>query len=223
MFFFYIFGYNVKLTLFYNDKFKAIRSLFWYWMGPNSAIYHKRIQRWIRESLCSEGLIEFEMYTVYALSTHKTVSKELSNTLRCFESIPWASCQIRKLRVAHAPGMLGKFSPTPTSKETSSYRYQHASRHVRHARAMGHVAIYNLRWRGKRSRHFYVSDKGPIAAFLICQHSVSLCRFSPTLFQWLSLGLQPGSLRWFWSLSLLFWFAVSWKGKRNTRISPYVL
>ena len=41
-----------------------------------------------------------------------------------------------KLRVAHAPGMLGTFFPTQTSKETASYRSQHASRHVRHARAV---------------------------------------------------------------------------------------
>ena len=40
-----------------------------------------------------------------------------------------------KLRVAHAPGMPETFSPPPTSKETASYRSQHASRHVRHARA----------------------------------------------------------------------------------------
>ena len=26
---------------------------------------------------------------------------------------PWASCQIRKIAGAHAPGMLGTFSPSP--------------------------------------------------------------------------------------------------------------
>ena len=49
------------------------------------------------------------------------------------------------LRVAYAPGM--------TLKETASSRSRHASRHVRHARAVTHVGIANPHWRGKRSRH----------------------------------------------------------------------
>ena len=57
-----------------------------------------------------------------------------------------------KLRVGHAPGMPGTFSPPPTSNETTSYRSQHASRHVRRARAVMHVGIDNPRRRGKRSR-----------------------------------------------------------------------
>ena len=52
-----------------------------------------------------------------------------------------------KLRVAHALGM------PPTSKETASLRPWHASRHVRHARAVMHVGIAYPRWRGKRSQH----------------------------------------------------------------------
>ena len=75
-----------------------------------------------------------------------------------------------KLRIAHAPGMPGSFSPPPTSKDTASWRSQHASRHVRYARAVMHVGIANPRWRGKRSRHswrmhnpqFYVSGKRPM-------------------------------------------------------------
>ena len=75
-----------------------------------------------------------------------------------------------KLLVAHAPGMPGTFSPQPTSKETASQRSRHASRHVRHTRAVMHVRIANPQWRGKRSRHsrrmrnpqFYVSGKRPI-------------------------------------------------------------
>ena len=54
-----------------------------------------------------------------------------------------------KLRVAHAPGMPGTFSPRPTSKETS----RHASRHVRHARAVMHVGIAYPWSLGKLSRH----------------------------------------------------------------------
>ena len=75
-----------------------------------------------------------------------------------------------KLRVAHAPGMPGTFSPPPTSNETAIKRSRHASRHVRDARAVMHVGIANMRWWGKRSRHsrgmrntqFCVSDKRPI-------------------------------------------------------------
>ena len=46
-----------------------------------------------------------------------------------------------------------RFPPPPTSKETSSQRSLHASRHVRHARAVMHVGITYPRWRGKPSRH----------------------------------------------------------------------
>ena len=35
-----------------------------------------------------------------------------------------------KLRVEHAPGIPGKFSLTLTSRETASYRFRYASRHV---------------------------------------------------------------------------------------------
>ena len=74
------------------------------------------------------------------------------------------------LRVAHAPGKSGKFSPPPTSKGTANKQSRHASRHVRHARALLHVGIANPRWRGKHSRYprsmrnpqVYVSGKRPI-------------------------------------------------------------
>ena len=53
---------------------------------------------------------------------------------------------------------------------TANQRSWHASRHVRHARAVMHVGIANPRWWWKRSRHsrrmlnpqFYVSGKGPL-------------------------------------------------------------
>ena len=54
-----------------------------------------------------------------------------------------------ELRDAHVPGMPGTFSPTPTSKETASYRSRHASRHVCQAHAVMNVGIANPRWRGK--------------------------------------------------------------------------
>ena len=83
---------------------------------------------------------------------------------------PWASCQIRKIVGWHTPGMPEMFSPTTTSKETTSYLSRHASRHVRRAHAVMHVGIDNSRCRGKRSRHSqrmrnpwcYVSGKRPI-------------------------------------------------------------
>ena len=87
-----------------------------------------------------------------------------------------------KLRVAHAPGM-----PGTTSKVTVSKRSRHASRHVRHARAVMHVGIANPRWRGKRTRHsrrmrnpqFYVSGKRSMervqnSSFECCNCMVSL-------------------------------------------------
>ena len=46
-----------------------------------------------------------------------------------------------------------RFPPPPISNETAGYRSRHASRHVRDARAVMHVGIAHLRWRGKRSRH----------------------------------------------------------------------
>ena len=74
------------------------------------------------------------------------------------------------MRVVHAPGMPGMFSPPPTSNETANWRSRHASRRVRHARAVMDAGIANPRWRGKRSQHsrrkrnqqFYVSSKRPI-------------------------------------------------------------
>ena len=83
-----------------------------------------------------------------------------------------------KLRVAHAPGMPGTFSPPSTWKETASYPSQQASRHVRHASAVMHVGIANLRWWGKRSWHMrnlqlYVSGKRTMASYCRCTRSPS--------------------------------------------------
>ena len=69
-------------------------------------------------------------------------------TGRCFHGL---LTRYVKLRVAHAPGMPGTFSPPPTSKKTAIWRFGHASRHVRQARAVMHVGIANPRWRGKLS------------------------------------------------------------------------
>ena len=70
-----------------------------------------------------------------------------------------------KLRAVHAPGMPGTFSPSPTSRQTAGKRSWHASRHVRHARAVMHVGIVNPRWQGNRCMRnpkFYVSGKRPM-------------------------------------------------------------
>ena len=79
-----------------------------------------------------------------------------------------------KVRIAHAPGMQGTFSPPSTLKESASKQSRQASRHVRHARAVMYVGIANPQWRGKRSRHsqrmrrpqLYVSGKRPIERHL---------------------------------------------------------
>ena len=70
-----------------------------------------------------------------------------------------------KLLVAHVPGIPGTFSVPPTSKETTSQRSQHASRHMR---AAMHIRNVNPQWWGKysqcmRNPQFYVSDKRPMS------------------------------------------------------------
>ena len=93
----------------------------------------------------------------------------------CVDGQYWPLTRYVKLRFAHAPGIPGTFSPPPTSKETTSLRPRHASRHVRDARAVMHVGIVNPRWRGKRSRHprcmrnpqFDVSGKRSMAPFIM--------------------------------------------------------
>ena len=72
------------------------------------------------------------------------------------ETWPWASYHIRKnadcgLRMRRE--CREGFPPPPTSKETAGWRSRHASRHVRHARAVMHVRIAYPQWRGKRSRN----------------------------------------------------------------------
>ena len=58
------------------------------------------------------------------------------------------NCRLRMRRECRE-----RFPPPPISKETVSWRSRHASRHVLDARAVIHVGIAYLRWRGKRSRH----------------------------------------------------------------------
>ena len=79
----------------------------------------------------------------------------------------WASRQIRKLRVTHAPGMPGTFSPPPRASDPDMH----------HGTCGAHVPWYMpgsltsgflwSRWRGKHSRRMrnpqsYVSGKKPV-------------------------------------------------------------
>ena len=74
-----------------------------------------------------------------------------------------------KLRVVDAQECRECFH-SPPPKETAIKGSRHASRHVRHARAVMLVGIAYPRWRGKHSRHsrrihnpqFYVSGTRPI-------------------------------------------------------------
>ena len=92
----------------------------------------------------------------------------LRRNMGCYQTLT----RYVKWRVAHAPGMPGTFSPPPTSNETASWLSRHASRHVRHERAVMHVGMAHPRWRGKRSRHsrrmrnlrFDVSGKRPMGS-----------------------------------------------------------
>ena len=93
-----------------------------------------------------------------------------------------------------------RFPPPPISKETDSWRSRHASRHVRHARAVMHVGIAHLRWRGKRSRHsrrmrtrnFTYLARGPLKT-LFCFLDQQVVVYSGELFDLTSLP------RWHWS------------------------
>ena len=86
----------------------------------------------------------------------------------------------------------GTFSPPPTSKEAASKRPRHASRHVRHARALMHVGIADPQWREKRSLNsrpmhnpqFYVSGKRVTKL----DESICYC-WCPIVMKW-SLWLQ---------------------------------
>ena len=68
-----------------------------------------------------------------------------------------------KLRVAHAPGIPGSFSPPPTSKKTASLRSRHTSRHAPWcmSRSLTRGGREKSSQHSRRMRHpqFYVSGK----------------------------------------------------------------
>ena len=82
----------------------------------------------------------------------------------------WASYHICKIAGCACAGNAGNVFPATDFKWNRWLPKRHASRHVRHARAMMHVGIANPRCREKRSRHsrrmrnpqFYVSGKRPM-------------------------------------------------------------
>ena len=113
----------------------------------------------------------FSSWLVQVIVWRRTAGKPLSKSVLTKMSTSYGPlARYVIMRVAHAPGMPGTFSPPLTSKDTTSNRSRHAPRHVRHARAVMHVGIANPQRQGKRSRHsrrmrnpqFYVSGKRPI-------------------------------------------------------------
>ena len=118
---------------------------------------------WKTDSMARRG--ELRLYRAIQIKPHPFLICCINR--RLFNRLHGPPTRYIKLRVAHAPGMPGAFSPPPTSIETACYRPRHASRHVRRARAVMYVGIANPRWQGKLSRRmrnpqFYVSGKRPI-------------------------------------------------------------
>ena len=87
----------------------------------------------------------------------------------------WASCQIRKkMRLAHAPGMPGTFSPTPRVSDPDIHNGTCVT-HVPWCMSGSLTSGFLWsRWRGNRSRHsrrmrnpqFYVFGKRPMVVLL---------------------------------------------------------
>ena len=58
-------------------------------------------------------IIELFFFIEPHLKWHKTIMWIWILTTCAWRFAPWASCQIRKIAGAHAPGMPGTFSPSP--------------------------------------------------------------------------------------------------------------
>ena len=121
-----------------------------------------------------------------------TVWYQLSYTLQSEYREAWASCQIRKIAGAHAPGTPGTFSPPPRVSDTD----MHHGTCVTHVpwcmqRSLTSGFLWNRR-RGKRFRHsrrmhnlqFYVSGKRPMRSI-----------FTDDIEQWMSTWRQFASAR----------------------------
>ena len=141
-------------------------SLDWFYLRARATeplVYHvSTVGKW--GVLLHAGYVLFQLFMV---NGYAPLTRLIVEWASWYSS--WASRYV-KLRIVHAPGMPGTFSPPLTSKETASTRSRHAPRHVRDARAVMHVGIANPRWWGKRSRHsrhmrnpkFYLSGKRPM-------------------------------------------------------------
>ena len=88
--------------------------------------------------------------------------------------VHWPLARYVKLRVAHAPGMPGTFSP-PLRISDSDMHYGTCVTHVSWCMTGSLTSVsFFSRWRGKRSRHsrrmrnpqFYVSGKRPMGEWL---------------------------------------------------------
>ena len=98
-----------------------------------------------------------------------------------------------QLRVAHAPGMPGTFSPPPRLGDPDMH----------HGTCVTHVpwcmpgsltsGFHSNRWRGKRSRHsrrmrkpqFYVSGKRPMCwSLFVCHWALHAVCFISTIWSW---------------------------------------
>ena len=73
--------------------------------------------------------------------SHMRVNVSEMKGMTIVSSTAWASCQMRKIAGAHAPGTPGTFFPATACK-----RSRHASGHVRDARAVMHAGIANWRF-----------------------------------------------------------------------------
>ena len=98
------------------------------------------------------------------------------------ESGPWASCQIHKIAYCACAENVGNVFPATDFKGNRLLAIPACI--TRDARAVMHVGIANMLWRGNRSRHsrcmrnpqFYVSGKRPMYAILsrlICGHQTT--------------------------------------------------
>ena len=139
--------------------------LVWYWYNPQ--------RNWeiiVDKSgieLASSRLGQNHQLSVVLLVRFMPQKSEIVSKPLC----QWASCQIRKIAGAHAPGMPGTFSPSPQVSDPDMH----------HGTCVTHVPwcmpgsltsgiLWNRQW-GKRSRHswrmrnlqFYVSGKRPMA------------------------------------------------------------
>ena len=84
----------------------------------------------------------------------------------------WASRQMRKIARCACAGNTGNGFPATNFKGNPWLASQHASRHVRHARAVMHVGIANPRWRGNVpgipracATHSFTSGKRPMHTY----------------------------------------------------------